>query len=407
MRRNRFFRAEVLLVTLVIGMTVVGCTTYNHFQSIRNETSSTIAKVYIKDTGSSDWGSIRRVPLINRERGTIAYVDEYTIVNGAQVIFFRDLVNSATPKSITNKDIRVIDTNNLSYSKFDVPIHYNTTKQVNVLMFAGTSTIASSDPITFTLQDRDPLITVQNNTGYTVRFDTGTTLANRSNTRMQARRGSNQENFMVNYSINNFTFFKDVDANSDATVVLTERPPILTVINNTGYNLSVTRPFRVSISNGGQYPHLKESRSVNPLHTIAYQVGNAQYTEQVTLSDADATLTLTKRPPVITIVNNTGNTINLVQIRVPGTSWWDYNLLGLQLEQDGITVNRNRASTNANERSGSIVNRDNFRAWLGLVEIQSNVYDIRVDDVRGDSYVKSNQRITADITLTFTPGDKR
>ena len=415
MEKIKHFKVGLPLIALVIGMTVIGCASYTHFQSIRNETNNTVAKVFIRDTGTTDWGSVKNIRartnseglVIRRQDGSVAYYDEYNINNGTQVIFFQETGASETPRHVRNKDIRLFDSNGISYTKVNVPIHFNTSKKVNLFIIAIPKTITSSDPIVFTSQDRDPMMTVLNNTGFPVRMD-GRTLTNGGSISMQVRRESSQGNLAVNYSINNYTFSKEVDdVSSNSTVILTERPPILTIINDTGYNLSLTSPLRDSIANGGRSTHLKESRSANSLYTINYQVGNARYTEQVNFGDADATITLTKRPPVITIVNNTGNTINLVQIRIPGTSWWDYNILGLQLELDGITVNINRASTNANERSGSIINSDRFRAWLGLVDLPgSDRYDIRVDDVRGESYVKFNVRITGDMTLTFTQNDK-
>ena len=409
----------LLVIAVVFACYFIGCVSYTHFQSIRNETNNNIVKVYIRDTGSTDWGGVKNIRartgsdgvILRRQDGSVAYWDEFNMGNGTQVIFFEETSKSETPKSIKNKDIRIIDNNNISYTKIDVTIHFNTSKKTDIVVLnlpdaMMTTTTTSSDPIVFTDKDRDPVITVQNNTGYPVRIDTGT-LAIGGNSSFQAKRETNQGNFTINYSINDYTFSKDVDVSSDATVILTERPPALTLINNTGYNTSITSPFRQVIPNGGRVLHLKQSRSVNPLHIISYQIGNSKYDEQVTINDADAILTLTKRPPVVTIVNNTGNTINLVQMRNPGTSWWDFNILGLQLESDGVTVNRNKASTNANERSGSIVNRDNFRAWLGLVDLTPNTYDIRVDDVQGNSYVKTNVQITSDMTLTFVQSDRR
>ena len=402
-------------IFLGFGIIVVGCASYNHFQSIRNETNNTISQVYIKDTGSTDWGGVKNIRartdsqgiVIRRQNGSVAYWDEFEINNGTQVIFFQETGTSETPKSIPNKDIRVIDKKNISYTKFDVLIQFNTSKDTDIIiMNLPTKTITSSDPIVFTEKDRDPIITVQNNTGFTVRLDTET-LANGAKSSFQARRETNKGNYIISYSINDYTFSKEADVSSDAIVILTERPPVLTLINKTGYNLQVFIPFQGGILIDKQLLYPKQSRSVNPLHNIMYQVGNKQYTEQVTLGEADATLTLTKRPPIVTIVNNTGSTINLVQMRIPGESWWNYNILGIQLDNDGITVNLNNASTNANERSGSIVNRDSFSAWLGKVDLSTNVYDIRIDDVQGNSYVQNDVRITNDITLTFSQSDKR
>jgi len=408
MKEIKHFKTGFPVLLLLIGLAVISCASYEHFQSIKNDTNNHITRVYIRDTGNKDWGSIRK-GIAWTENGavisnqySIASWNEETIPNGRQVIFFQERGKSATPRTITNKDIRIIDNNGISYTKINVSIKFSTVKTTQVLVFAGTSKIATSDPITFTARDRDPLITVQNNTGYLVRTDSGQTINNGSNSRMQVSNDGNQRNFIFNYFINNYSFSKEFDGNSDSTVIITERPPTLTITNNTGYNATIIRPFDSAISNGGNYVHVKQSRDINPLHTITYNIGNAQYDEQVTLNDVDITLSLTKRPSTVTIINNVGTTINMIWFRIPGAPQW----LGGNINIREGTV-RVGGQAQTGDLTGSIVNRDSMRIWMGNVLLRGDTFDIRITDVNNVDYVKSNVRITSDMNLTFTQSDRR
>lgn len=309
----------VILVVLFVGIS--GCATYSHTQSVRNEIGQNVTQAYIRDTGTTDWGSVKIVS------------------NAMQIILFTDPSTSATPKGMRNQDIMVRDNNGIVYIKYNVPITYTTTKYTYLIFFyTPTKTVATSNPITFTERDRVPR---------------------------------------------------------------------LNIINQTGYPITVTSPVsqQTPVKNEARtfWQNLNQIQSVR----VTYTVGQMQYSEQVTMNNEDTTVTLTRRPPEVTIINNTGDTINLVQMRVASdAAWLNQNILGLQLNDDG-TVNSSNASTNANERSGSIVNLDNFRFWLGMVALRPDKYDIRVDDVRGNSYVKTNVQITSDVSLSFSASDKR
>jgi len=410
MKKIKQFKAGLLIFVSVIGMTVIGCASYTHFQSIRNETGSTVMRVFIRDTGTTDWGSVKNVRartnsdgiILRRQDGSVAYYDEFTMNDRTQVIFFQDFNNSETPRHVRNKDIQIFDNNNMSYTKINVPIHFNTSKKVDLFLVTIPTTITASDPIIFTARDKDPIMTVLNNTGFTVRIGTRT-LSNGDSTSTQIQRGTTQGNFSVNYSINDYSFSKEVEVSSGTSVVLTERPPILTVINNTGFSLSVTRPFRQGIESGGRYLHAKQSRSVNSLHIISYQIGNASYEEQVALNDADATITLTKRPPTITIINNIGATINMIWLRIPGAPAWTGGNINIR----GGTVHLGTGQAQTGDLSGSIINGDSMRIWMGNITLSGEVFDVRLTDVNNVDYVRSNVQLSRDMTLTFTQRDKR
>jgi len=333
----------VMSVILIFG--VIGCVSYVHTQAVRNETGYTITEVYIRDTGTSDWGSVRNVQarrgsdgyIIRYQDGSVAYWDRTDMNNGTQVVFFSETSSSETPRGTSNKDIAIKDNNGLLYMKTNVPITYTTKKATDLLVISGgpTETLTTSNPITFTAQDRLPM---------------------------------------------------------------------LIVLNQTGLPVTLISPVQNSISANGraQFQPMEMNRSIN----VTYRIGQAQYTEQVTMKNEDASVALTKRPPYITIVNNTGNTINMVQIRMPGETWVGTNILNLQLNADG-TLAQAQAGTQSTERRGSVPNKDSFRFWTGNVSITGNTFEIRVDDVQGSTYVKKNVQVTNnDTTLTFTQSDK-
>jgi hypothetical protein len=347
MKTNKLFLIGVSIMVLILGLAVIGCESlshHTHTQSVRNETGLTVREVYIRDTGTTDWGNVRNVQARKDSNGkviyrqlpdstvTVAYWDRIDINNGTELVFFESR-GGETPRGISNKDIAVRDSNGLLYMKLNVPIIFTTTL---VPLFGEKTVIYKSIPITFTVQDR---------------------------------------------------------------------LPGLIIVNQTGYGVSITAPVNQIVSDGNTtfWQNLDQIHNV----TVTYRISHTQYTEQVTMDNEDVIVTLTRRPPYATIVNDTGNTINLVQIRVTSdANWLNQNILGLSLNDDG-TVNTSNASTNANERSGSIVNRDSFRFWLGMVNLNSDRYDIRVDDVQGNSYVKTNVQITSDMILTFTQSDRR
>jgi hypothetical protein len=184
------------------------------------------------------------------------------------------------------------------------------------------------------------------------------------------------------------------------TFTAKDRLPMLFVVNQTGYALSLTAPIQRDIADKGrtQFQPMEMNRSIN----VTYRIGQAQYTEQITMGNADTTVTLTKRPPTLTIVNSVGDTINFIFLRISGSPEW---VGGNIVTREGTVYLTRIAQTG--DISGSIVNKDSMRIWLGNVPISGDTFDIRIDDVKGNSYVRSNVKITNDMSLTFAQSDKR
>jgi hypothetical protein len=314
-----------ILLGLASASTPIPIFTYayhGHVQTVKNDTGSTVVRVYSRDTGTTNWEEHEK------EKITASWSIHLTPMNnGTQMDLFYSLYpgSSETPPRINNQDIRMVDDKRIVYIKFNVPIALKSIDSTGKV-------IDNSDPITFTAQDRQPMLTIQNNTGQIVSITT---------------------------------------------------PVEREVRNGASYSFFPANIF--------SFPELKQKQNI----TVAYDIGNTyQYDEQVTVNNDDVTLTLTRSPPVVTIENNTGNTVNLVFVRNPGTNWPAQNLL-------------NPDTAQSTERRGSITNRESFRCWLGNAYAKPDRYDIRLDDVQGNSYVKSNVQITQDMTLTFTPSDKR
>jgi hypothetical protein len=186
--------------------------------------------------------------------------------------------------------------------------------------------------------------------------------------------------------------------------------PVLMVKNNTGFIVTVTEPNTVYIGNGGSavvYQNQEPSRVENVV--VSYNSGTFSYTKETALANEHAAITLTEndRPPIVTILNNTEKTINLVNLRNSGAGnrWDGQNILTLNLKEDG-TLETIGVGSQVGERIGSLTNNESFNFWLGNLKVNPGNYDIRLDNVQGDSYVKYNVQINSDVTLTFTPEDK-
>jgi hypothetical protein len=319
----------VMAVIFIFGF--IGCVTYEHTQAVRNETGYTVTEVYIRDTGTTDWGSIKNVQARYSSDGSFAYWGRADMNNGTQIVFFRNSSFSETPEGMRNQDIAIRDSNGLLYMKHNIPIIFSTAK----LPFIGPKeALTTSTPITFTVQDRLPM---------------------------------------------------------------------LFVVNQTGYEVTLIAPVQDSINNQGrtQFQPMEMNRSID----VTYKIGQAQYSEQVTMENKDATVTLTKRPPTITIVNNVGSTINTIFLRIPGSPSWEGG--NIVIRNGTVHLAASGGSAQTGDISGSIVNKDSMKLWLGNVNLTGNIFDIRIDDVQTNSYVKSNVQITNDMTLTFTQTDKR
>ena len=80
--------------------------------------------------------------------------------------------------------------------------------------------------------------------------------------------------------------------------------PTLTIVNDTGHPVVVTAPVSANLNHGASTQTLPTGENQNI--EVVYRIGQNQFTEQVVFNNVDATVTLTKRPPTITVVNQTG-----------------------------------------------------------------------------------------------------
>jgi len=344
MKNYKFFSVGIL--SLVFCLTVAGCVSYNHTQAVRNETGHTVTEVYIRDTGTTDWGNVKNVQarrdadglIIYRETSqgsVVAYWDRFNINNATQVIFFRESGSSETPRTMRNQDIAIKDSNGLLYMKHNIPITFSTTKNTSYILIDGPSeTLVTSTPITFTVQDRLPMLFVVNQTGHSVNLLSPTTgtIANNARTQFQP--------------------------------------------------MEINRPI-----------------------DVVYSIGQARYTEQVTMNNADATVTLTRRPPTLTIVNNTGvgNAVNIIQFRATGSAAWVGGNIAIR-NNEFILID---GTAQTGVTTQALANGDRLQFWLGNLSVGGDSFDIRLQTPSGNIFQRDNVRTTADLTLTFTVADRR
>ncbi|WP_461255337.1 hypothetical protein [Treponema sp. R80B11-R83G3] len=279
----------------------------------------------------------------------------------------------------------------------------NVTYRIGPIQFTEQATMNNAD-VTVTLTKRPPIITVINQTGQQVSLTAPVAAVSNINSGEKTEFLAPALNQVINitYRIGQVQFTEQaIMDNADVTVTLTKSPLTLTVINQTGYQVFVTTPISSNIDIGARTGFL-----VPPASNIdiTYSIGQAQYTEKVTMRNENSTVTLTKKPAMLTIVNNVGATINTIFLRTPGSPTW----VGGNIVIRGGTVQLAAAGgAQTGDISGSIVNRDSMKIWLGNIPISGNVFDIRIDDVQTNTYVKSNVQVNNDMTLTFTQADKR
>jgi len=251
--------------------------------------------------------------------------------------------------------------------------------------------------------DKNPTLIIENRTGYQV-VVTAPVPSNISvGATAQIQPAETRGVINVSYLIGRVPFTEQVTMNNaDVTVTLTKRPPTLTVVNRTGYTLDLITPERLSMDQGGSNNFLATPNQIN---NITYRIGRMQITEQATVANQDVTVNLTKRPATITIVNNVGSTINMIWMRPSGTQVFSGG--NIIERKDGTLLLRDTTAA-ADEMSGSIINRDSRKLWLGDVDVNltGNTFDIRLTDVQRNEYIKRNVQVTSDITLTFTAADR-
>jgi len=254
--------------------------------------------------------------------------------------------------------------------------------------------------------DRNPVLSIVNQTGYPV-IVTAPVPSNIDNgASIQFQPTETNRSIAVTYRIDRSEFTEQVTMNNtDATVTLTKRPPTITVVNQTGYLVSITAPVTRNIDREGRTNFLSPVSDQNV--NIAYTIGRMRFTERVSMSNQDVTVTLTRYPPTLTIVNNVGVTINTIFMRTTGSPSW---IGGNIVERGGVfdIAGADTGGAQVGDISGSILNTERMQIWMGQLPISGdgdNRFDIRTDDVRGNSYLRSNVQILNDISLTFTARD--
>ena len=250
---------------------------------------------------------------------------------------------------------------------------------------------------------RNPIFIIENRTGHPVVITAPVPSSINNGASTQFQPSDTRGTINVVYRIEQVQFTEQATMdNADVTVILTKRPPTITVVNQTGYSVAITAPISSSINIGAKTEFL--APALNQIINITYMIGRMQVTEQVTIANQDVSVTLTKRPATLTIVNNVGATINTIFLRIPGSPNW----VGGNIVIRGGTVQLAASGgAQTGDISGSIVNRDSMKLWLGNVDLSGNIFDVRIDDVQTNSYVKSNVQVNNDMTLTFTQADKR
>ena len=257
--------------------------------------------------------------------------------------------------------------------------------------------------------DRNPTLTIVNQTGHPVAVTTPVArnigVGGRSGFQPAEPRGT----FNVTYTIAGIQFTEQVTMdNADATVTLTRRPPTITLVNNTGYPVVVTDPVSGSITHGASADFL--APALNRTIPIVYRIGQMHFSEQVTIANQDVTVTLTRSPPWLTVVNNTGLTVNMIFMRIPGSPVWNGGNITVR---GGRNILHTSAAAIGDLTGGSIINGDSLRVWMGDIEFDADQhitdfrFDVRMEAVGGvGTFVRSNVQILNDITLPFTPAHR-
>jgi len=158
--------------------------------------------------------------------------------------------------------------------------------------------------------ERNPTLTIVNQTGYPVVITSPLSANVDNGSRSLLQPADTNQNFDVTYRIGQIEFTEQVTMNdADASVTLIRRPPEITVLNQTGYQVIVTAPVPLNINSEANTKFLSTALSQNI--GITYRIGQVEFTEQVTVNNADVSITLTRRPPIVTVVNRTGRQITI------------------------------------------------------------------------------------------------
>jgi len=248
---------RLIISVIVLMVVLVGCVSFEHTQSMVNLTGASIAEVYTRPAGTGNWGNVRNVQprrdsngqVIRRADGSVAFWDRFTINNGGELLLFSRATPSEDAPSISNHDIRVVDSNGFWYTKYNVPISFTTTSRP---MFGSRETVRSSQPIAFTVADRHPVVNINNTTGFQAVVGSPFTqlraINNGASTIWMSPELNPNRNIQVTYTVGRMQYTANVFVgNDDAVLALTGRPPTITVMNQTGARIDYAH-----VRNSGQ-----------------------------------------------------------------------------------------------------------------------------------------------------------
>jgi len=185
--------------------------------------------------------------------------------------------------------------------------------------------------------------------------------------------------------------------------VSVDRNPTLIIVNETGHPIVITAPLSSNINNSARIQY--QPSVTNGIINITYRFEQFQFTEQVTWNNMDTTVKLTKRPPTLTIVNDTGagNNVNIIQFRSPrSVAWIGGNIIIRNNELHLVDENALTGVT-----TQVLTNGEKLDLWLGNLRISGDTFDIRLQTPNNLIFQKDNVRIPNDMSLTFTQSDRR
>ena len=272
--------------------------------------------------------------------------------------------------------------------------------------------------LTLNKDDRAPLIIAINNTGNIITQISVTSSDNEKNDFMdilellpnsqsknlwfgQVPISLNDKYDFIYTDIFDYTYVsKDIVVSKDSTIIFSEGiiPPSITVLNRTGFaiNQIFIRPsnseeWGTAISSQLILDTQRSSNlmilggyasSVNRYDIRVEDINNRSYGMFNILITDDITLEFTEnqRPQMVRILNNIGAPADRIYLRRTGATSWGFPIV--------IEVFANGQSQNI---------QIPFDKWGHDLR-----YDVRIDNINGVSYTKSNIQIGNDTTLIFT-----
>jgi len=288
-----------------------------------------------------------------------------------------------------------------------------TVQRVNITYTIGQDSFTeqvnwNNTEATVSLTKRPPSVIIVNNTGHPVNISAPVSQAVNNDARTFFLVNPDQgRNLTITYSIGQFQFTEQAIWNNQDVTVTLRSPPTVTIINRTGHSVNINAPFRRSLNDGDTTSDIVspgQSRNI----TIAYQVGNFEINEQAALNAGGATVTLTRVPPRLTIVNNTGEAIFAFSLQQTGGSWTGGNSGNIRDAGNRRVQLSDRI--NANQRQHTINSGDAMIFWMEDITHpfrgSGDRFDIRINGVSGTTYVQSNVQIRGDMTIRFTQSDR-